>query len=45
VINTLNFEDLDDRLITFFDYSDIDLPEYIIFENENLAEERSISVF
>jgi hypothetical protein len=36
----LDVEDLDDKLIVSFDYNGINLPECIIFENENLPEER-----
>lgn len=36
----LDVEDLDDKLIVSFDYSGINLPECIIYENENLPEER-----
>lgn len=36
----LDVEDLDDKLIVSFDYTGINLPECIIFENENLPEER-----
>lgn len=41
----LDVEDLDDKLITSLDYNGINLPECIVFENENLPQDRFNSVF